>query len=67
VALFGARRKQLHRALRTVFGLDAEASTAGLEAVGLDGERRPETLTVAEFEALYRQLVDGGKGNRLVL
>lgn len=62
VGLFGGRRKQLGRALRTVLGLgQAEAADLVVRAV-LDPTQRPETLTVAEFERLYRVVVDAGIG-----
>jgi len=53
-ACFGQRRRQLRRALRTVWGLDPGAVEAQLESVGLDGTRRPETLAVSEFVSLLR-------------
>jgi 16S rRNA (adenine1518-N6/adenine1519-N6)-dimethyltransferase len=67
VGLFGARRKQLARALRTTLGLDGMAALEVLRAVGLDPTRRPETLTVAEFGDLYRAVVDGGRAGQLTL
>ena len=48
-AAFGQRRKMLRGSLKTLG--DAEALLA---AAGLDGARRAETLTVAEFERLAR-------------
>jgi 16S rRNA (adenine1518-N6/adenine1519-N6)-dimethyltransferase len=53
IAAFGLRRKQMGRVLRTVWRLDAERAVAALEAVGIDPERRPETLSPEEFAALY--------------
>lgn len=53
-ACFGQRRRQLRRALRTVWGRDAPAIEALLDTLGLDATRRPETLTVPEFVALLR-------------
>jgi 16S rRNA (adenine1518-N6/adenine1519-N6)-dimethyltransferase len=66
-ALFGARRKQLARALRTVTGLDDNGARAMLESLGLDPIRRPEVLSIDEFVALYRRLVDAGGGGRVAL
>ncbi len=47
-AAFGQRRKMLRRALK---GIGGEAL---LERAGIAGERRAETLTVAEFDQLAR-------------
>ena len=62
VGLFGARRKQLGRALRTVLDLSAESAVALIAPTGIDPTRRPETLSVAEFERLFGAVVDGGLG-----
>jgi 16S rRNA (adenine1518-N6/adenine1519-N6)-dimethyltransferase len=48
---FGQRRKMLRGALKTIGG------EALLRDVGIAPERRAETLTVAEFDRLARQLV----------
>ncbi len=45
-AAFGQRRKMLRVALKSVGGTDL------LERAGIDGTRRGETLSVAEFVAL---------------
>jgi 16S rRNA (adenine1518-N6/adenine1519-N6)-dimethyltransferase len=60
-ALFGARRKQLVRALRTALHLPARRAEETVRALGLDPERRPETLSPAELVALHRHVVDGGE------
>jgi len=49
-AAFGQRRKTLRNALRAVF--DAAIVDAALQATQIDGQRRGETLTLAEFAAL---------------
>ena len=50
-AAFGQRRKMLRRSLAGMPGaLDA------LQAVGIDSERRAETLSVDEFVAIARAL-----------
>lgn len=49
-AAFGQRRKTLRNALRAQF-LD-EAVDAGLAATAIDGQRRGETLDIAEFAQL---------------
>ncbi|MBW8270891.1 16S rRNA (adenine(1518)-N(6)/adenine(1519)-N(6))-dimethyltransferase RsmA [Caldovatus aquaticus] len=51
-AAFGQRRKMLRGALRTLGGAEAL-----LAAAGIAGERRAETLTVAEFDRLARALL----------
>lgn len=58
--LFAARRKQLQRGLRQVTGWRSEAVDALLTGLSVDRTRRPETLSVAEFLAIYRGIVDGG-------
>nr|HEX4315665.1 16S rRNA (adenine(1518)-N(6)/adenine(1519)-N(6))-dimethyltransferase RsmA [Kofleriaceae bacterium] len=50
-AAFGQRRKQLRNALRTA--LD-DRVPAVLAATGIDGQRRGETLSIAEFAQLSR-------------
>lgn len=53
-AAFGQRRKTLRNALRAVY---AEAAVQGaLEATGIDGGRRGETLSLVEFAALSRAI-----------
>ena len=51
-AAFGQRRKMLRGALKALG--EAEALLAGC---GIAGERRAETLTVAEFDRLARALL----------
>ncbi len=51
-AAFGQRRKMLRGALRALGG-----SEALLQAAGIAGERRAETLAVAEFDRLARALL----------
>jgi len=53
-AAFGQRRKTLRNALRAVFPVDGV--DAALAATGIDGGRRGETLAVAEFAALAREI-----------
>jgi 16S rRNA (adenine1518-N6/adenine1519-N6)-dimethyltransferase len=57
-AAFGTRRKTLVNALRT--GLEpppaAEELHAALDALGIDGRRRAETLAPEDFLALARAL-----------
>lgn len=53
-AAFGQRRKTLRNALRAVYA--DEAVQAALAAVGIDGGRRGETLSLVEFAALARAI-----------
>jgi len=52
---FSEKRKQLKNNLRRL-GLSDEAISAALGAAGIDGRRRAETLSVAEWEELKRRL-----------
>jgi 16S rRNA (adenine1518-N6/adenine1519-N6)-dimethyltransferase len=54
-AAFGQRRKMLRGALKPLGGAEAL-----LEAAGIAGERRAETLTIAEFDRLARLLAARG-------
>jgi 16S rRNA (adenine1518-N6/adenine1519-N6)-dimethyltransferase len=54
VALFGLRRKQMGRILRTVWRLTPEQAGAFLEKAGIPADRRPETLTPEALAGLYR-------------
>jgi hypothetical protein len=62
VGLFGLRRKQMLRALRELTGWPAERCAPLLEAAGIAGAARAETLPPATFARLFRILVDGGWG-----
>ncbi|HEY0114896.1 MAG TPA: 16S rRNA (adenine(1518)-N(6)/adenine(1519)-N(6))-dimethyltransferase RsmA [Allosphingosinicella sp.] len=50
-AAFGQRRKMLRRSLAPV-----EGALAALERLGIDSERRAETLTVPEFTSIAREI-----------
>lgn len=50
-AAFGQRRKMLRQSLKGLKG-----ALEALERVGIDGERRAETLSVAEFVAVAREM-----------
>jgi 16S rRNA (adenine1518-N6/adenine1519-N6)-dimethyltransferase len=54
-AAFGQRRKQLNNTLRAVQP-DKSILAASLAACGIDGQRRGETLPLAEFAALAKAL-----------
>lgn len=49
---FNQRRKTLANALGNVLGLEKALVAAALDQAGIDGGRRAETLTLAEFAAL---------------
>jgi 16S rRNA (adenine1518-N6/adenine1519-N6)-dimethyltransferase len=53
-ALFGQRRKQLSRALRTVTGMGKTEVEDMLERLGIDTSVRPEVLTREEILRLFR-------------
>jgi len=51
--VFGLRRKQMVRVLRTVWALGAEQAEALLRGEGIDPSARPEVLTPEQFVALF--------------
>ena len=51
---FGMRRKQMRRVVRTLYSLDAEQADVVLARAGIDGEVRPEVLSVEQFVGLMR-------------
>jgi 16S rRNA (adenine1518-N6/adenine1519-N6)-dimethyltransferase len=55
-AAFRQRRKQLHNALGRELGLERTALEAALAACSIDGERRPQTLSVDEWRCLAAAL-----------
>ncbi len=55
-AVFGLRRKQIQRVVRTVAGSSAGESTAVLDRLGIDPTARPEVLTPETFVRLFREL-----------
>lgn len=52
---FGAPRKQLHNSLAIGLGLGTEEAGEILRRAGIDPRRRPGTLSLDEWAALYRQ------------
>jgi 16S rRNA (adenine1518-N6/adenine1519-N6)-dimethyltransferase len=54
-AVFQGRRKQLGGTLGRISGIGSTAAGARLRAAGIDPERRPQTLSLAEWEALYEE------------
>lgn len=55
-AVFGLRRKQFQRVLRTVAGLTVDESSALLNRVGVDPTARPEVVPPEDFARLFREL-----------
>lgn len=51
---FSMRRKQMRRVVRTMYGLDVEQADALLARAQIDGDVRPEVLSVERFAALLR-------------
>jgi 16S rRNA (adenine1518-N6/adenine1519-N6)-dimethyltransferase len=54
-AVFQGRRKQLGGTLGRISGTGSTAAGARLRDAGIDPERRPQTLSLREWEALYRE------------
>ncbi len=52
---FSQKRKQLQKNLRQL-GISREQIDAALDNAGIDGRRRAETLTIAEWQSLQRAL-----------
>ena len=55
-AVFGLRRKQMQKVLRTVRGINPEEASAMLELVGINPTARPEVLSPETFAKLFSQL-----------
>jgi len=53
---FGQRRKQLRNALSQGLGRPAEEVAAALKRAGIAPQRRAETLSLAEWAALWREI-----------
>ena len=54
---FSAPRKQLHNSLSHGLGVNSSVAAAVLELAGIDGRRRPATLGLEEWAAVYRSWV----------
>jgi 16S rRNA (adenine1518-N6/adenine1519-N6)-dimethyltransferase len=52
--LFGQRRKQLQKSLRSVVDLEPAQTTALLESVGIEPSARPEEISPSKFLELFR-------------
>jgi 16S rRNA (adenine1518-N6/adenine1519-N6)-dimethyltransferase len=59
-AVFQGRRKQLGGTLGRISGTGSTAAGARLREVGIDPERRPQTLSLREWEALYQEFQSPG-------
>jgi 16S rRNA (adenine1518-N6/adenine1519-N6)-dimethyltransferase len=54
-AVFQFRRKQLGGALGRIAGVGSEAAASRLRQAGIDPERRAQTLSLVEWELVYRR------------
>lgn len=59
-AVFQFRRKQLGGALGRIAGISSTAASTRLSELGVEAARRPQTLTLPEWEAVYRAFNPGG-------
>jgi 16S rRNA (adenine1518-N6/adenine1519-N6)-dimethyltransferase len=59
-AVFQGRRKQLGGTLGRISGAGSTAAGARLRGAGIDPERRPQTLNLVEWEALYKEFRSPG-------
>jgi 16S rRNA (adenine1518-N6/adenine1519-N6)-dimethyltransferase len=59
-AVFQGRRKQLGGTLARISGSGSTAAGARLRGVGIDPERRPQTLSLGEWETLYKEFQSPG-------
>jgi 16S rRNA (adenine1518-N6/adenine1519-N6)-dimethyltransferase len=59
-AVFQGRRKQLGGTLGRISGIGSTAAGARLRGVEIDPERRPQTLSLGEWEALYKEFQSPG-------
>jgi 16S rRNA (adenine1518-N6/adenine1519-N6)-dimethyltransferase len=64
-ALFQARRKQLHHTWARASGMTTAQARTTLNTLGIDPARRPQTLTLAEWIALYRALEPSNSGDTI--
>ena len=59
---FSAPRKQLHNSLSHGLGIETSLASAVLERAGIDGRRRPATLSLEEWAVVYRAWRDTQEG-----
>ena len=57
---FQYRRKQLGGALGRIAGMPSTEAATRLSELGIDATRRPQTLTLPEWEVVYRAFIPGG-------
>jgi 16S rRNA (adenine1518-N6/adenine1519-N6)-dimethyltransferase len=58
-SFFQFRRKQIGGTLARVAAIDSAESAARLAGLGIEAARRPQTLTLPEWEAMYRAFNPG--------
>jgi len=58
-AVFQQRRKQLAGTLGRINGIGSTEAASRLRETGVDPERRPQTLSLAEWESVYRRFAPG--------
>ncbi|HYM97084.1 MAG TPA: 16S rRNA (adenine(1518)-N(6)/adenine(1519)-N(6))-dimethyltransferase RsmA [Candidatus Sulfotelmatobacter sp.] len=58
--VFQGRRKQLGGTLGRISGTSSTAAAARLRDIGIDPERRPQTLDLGEWEAIYEEFRRSG-------
>jgi dimethyladenosine transferase len=59
-SVFQGRRKQLGGTLGRITGVGSTAAGARLRDAGIDPERRPQTLSLGEWEAIYKEFPSPG-------
>jgi 16S rRNA (adenine1518-N6/adenine1519-N6)-dimethyltransferase len=59
-AVFQFRRKQLGGTLGRIAGIPSAEAANRLSELGIEAERRPQTLTLPEWDAVYRAFNAGG-------
>lgn len=57
---FQYRRKQIGGALGRIVGMSSTEAATRLSGLGIDATRRPQTLTLPEWEVVYRAFIPGG-------
>jgi len=60
-AVFQFRRKQLGGALGRIGGMGSTEASARLRDAGIDPQRRPQTLSLAEWEAIFDSFAATGR------
>jgi 16S rRNA (adenine1518-N6/adenine1519-N6)-dimethyltransferase len=56
-AVFQGRRKQLGGTLGRISGTGSTEARSRLRDIGIDPERRPQTLTLGEWETVYKDFI----------